>query len=264
MAIPRFLSGGFAFARLTGVMDVEAVQESLATVLPSTGWDLVSGAPGGTIHFRTQLFDNRAQINFWIERTSASTLVFLAKDHNNVICSASAPSASNMEIDTAEPGTELVIAASMTHCIIFCYGSHRTSAIVAILDTEPHPSSVAPIPWYFTKWMNPAPLAGAYSWNHQIGAYGLCAYPIRRHSDFVTDQSSIAISGTIMANPMDVLIARDDLPSMLVGRMPHVLIVDPGIAQDTIITTPFDNGGQTGKFIATVGDSYTRLAVRYQ
>jgi len=128
-----------------------------------------------------------------------------------------------------------------------------------ILDTAPHPSLLAPIPFYLSHVGDNDWFMG-YKGTLRSGVIGTTAYGIRRFANRNADQKFITIAGAYMFAPVDI-VDSSAAPETLLGRLPQVLLVDPGIPDESELTVPIDVSTTAG-FTVFTGNSYGNLAFR--
>jgi|WetSurMetagenome_2_1015567.scaffolds.fasta_scaffold403373_2 hypothetical protein len=256
MAVPQFLAGNFHYLKRTSVTDVQSVINDLYTQLLIDGWTCTVGGTGvSPTTMQSPVRTDYALFTVVLTRNSATCLYIQMYDHNGYELTPTPSSTNSLNIDASPTAvyfftgpTYMVVKSSFEYSWTGCF----------ILDTAPHPSLLAPIPFYISHIGTSAWFMG-YQGTRRSGVISSC-YGIRRCSNWNDDQKLITISGAYMFFPVDI-IDESAVPTTLLGRLPQTLLLDHGITAESELTVPIDVATTAG-FTVFEASSYGKIAFR--
>jgi|GEM_PF-2981539 hypothetical protein len=247
MAVPQFLASAFRYLNLVGVVDVQTIIDGLYTELIANGWTCTVGGTGQTpTTMVSPVRADRVRLTLTFERSSATRLDLYAYDDNGIWINDAGASVYYITIDAAPTDVELYTSA--LHC---CINSRKSVAATswncAVLDNAPSASLAEPYPFYYCSG---GPDSSATLWMYVFvrapgdAAYNTSSYCYGRqpYGGTTNNFRFKTMSGANMFCPFEL--CKD---GWMLGRVPHMLMTDYGIAPGTDLTVPLDTG-VTGTF----------------
>ena len=239
MAVPQFLAGNFHYLKRTAVTDVQSIIDDLYVQLLLDDWTCTVGGTGvSPTTMRSPARSDYARFTIVLTRNSATRLYIQMYDHNGKEVSVTPGAAYSLNIG-ATP-TVVYFFTGPTYMVLHS-AFDPSFRLFCLLDTAPHPSLLAPIPFYVNRTSDYFESLSGYHGTLRSGEIDPATSSLCGLQRTTTDSAGnlITVSGAYMFVPVDIIDVVNN-PIALLGRLPQAILVAQSINDGIELTVPID------------------------